>query len=365
MKKILLAGAAVTAMLAGATAAQAQTSPIEVRIGGDAFFEAGFVSEDNDAGKKSGDFRDRYRLNIVVTGKASNTLSYGARMRLKADNGGAGNVIDADRGYMFIDSSYGNIRLGTGPSYNDDIGGVYRPIDYQFLAENDQISAWAGDSALMAHTLADNGLGTKVIYVTPSFSGLSAGLSFTPDSASVLNEVNTGRSKSAGGWEDAWEVGLNYNNKFGDLSVAASLGYMAADSGVSTLEDLAAWQAGLSVGYKGFTLAGGYILKDGDNAGFIGTTSRYKSDTTLYNVGASYAFGNAVVGVGYMYGEREGSTTTAANLEQSVWSLGGNYVLAPGLSVGAEYAYVDISGDPTSVADNKANVFLLRTFAAF
>lgn len=375
MNRYLLAGAAAVALFAGATAAQAQTSPIEVRIGGDAYFEAGYVSEDNDAGKKDGDFRDRYRLNIVVTGKASDTLSYGARMRLRANAGGGANLIDADRGYMFINSkTFGAINLGTHTSYNDNEGYVTRPINYIFLAQFDNIGSWAGDTALMASSLTDNGLGTKIYYVTPTMSGFKAGLTFTPDSGSVLNNVSRDDVVATSRFENVWEAGLNYDNTFSGVRLRANVAYMTGEAKpVSTAaagqyEDLSAWQAGLMVDYAGVSAGVGYILKDGANGTApIAKTARYKSDTEIVNAGLSYTTGPLTVGMGYIYGEREGSVTTAANLEQTVWSLGAAYTVAPGLSVGAEYANVDITDGTsvTSATNNNANVFILRTFASF
>jgi hypothetical protein len=75
VRSALLLGAAtlslVSVMAAGPASAQ---SKFDVVIGGDAYFEAGYVDQDRDAGLRSTEFRNRLRLLVTPKAKADNGL---------------------------------------------------------------------------------------------------------------------------------------------------------------------------------------------------------------------------------------------------------------------------------------------------
>ncbi|WP_236783903.1 porin, partial [Azospirillum humicireducens] len=73
VNRYLLAGCAAVTLAAAAGAANAQAK-FDVKVSGDAYFEAGYVSQDLDANTRSTEFRNRLRLNIIPTAKADNGL---------------------------------------------------------------------------------------------------------------------------------------------------------------------------------------------------------------------------------------------------------------------------------------------------
>lgn len=369
MNRILLAGAAAIALTLGAGAANAQAK-FEVKLGGDAIFEAGFIGQDRDANTRSTDFWNRFRLNIVATGKADNGLEYGGRVRLR--NNTNDRVTESDRAYIFVSGGFGTVQAGTHTSWSDDHGSVFRPIDYHLgsLGFWDDATTWAASgngtgisSALANQTLTPQSRGTKIIYFSPRFAGFEIGASYTPQPASNFTSID--RTKNASNrYTDVWEAGVNYKGNFSGVSVDASAVYAAGRNDLSTFEGYRGYQLGAKVGYAGFTIGGGY---QNEGKGGLAKSATYKSDTAIWNVGVQYETGPITVGAGYEYGKREGLTTVSSDDKQDYYSIGAAYKVAPGLNVGAEYAYIKFKDEQrlASGGDDKANVVILRSWLQF
>lgn len=370
MNRILLAGAAAVALTLGAGAANAQAK-FEVKLGGDAFFQAGFVDQDRDVNRRSVDFNNRFRLNIVATAKADNGLEYGARLRLR--NNRSDRLTEADRGYIFVGGSFGTVQLGVNSTYSDNQGAVFRPIDFHFgsLGFWDEAPNWAStgngtgiNTALANVDLFAASRGTKILYFSPRFAGFEIGASYTPQPGDNFTSIDRTKNTAAGRYQDVWEVGVNYSNTFSGVKLDASAGYMAGRNENSLFEGYKGWQLGAKVGYAGFSLGGGYL-----NEGKSGLlkTSTYKSDLAVWNVGVQYETGPFTVGAGYTYGKQEGLTTVSSDDKQDFWTVGAAYKVAPGLNVGAEYSYIKFKDESRSVAggDDKANVVILKSWLQF
>ena len=378
MNRYLLAGCAAAALALGAGAANAQAK-FEVKVGGDAYFEAGYVDEDLDANKRNTEFRNRFRLVVTPSAKADNGLEYGARIRIRsnASNG----TLDADRAYMFVQGGFGQVQLGRVNSYNDQTG-LARPISWQPFGNYDFATnwdvgnmgagAWGVNNGSVANPLLNaDRLGSKIVYISPRFAGLQGGVSYTPrtDSSNAHTD-RTKRDLATVGiidnrFQDLVEVGANYTNNFGGVDLKASAGYMwgenknrQAGTGAS-YEDLRAWQVGAQVGYAGFVVGGGYTDL-GDSGQLSGAGLE---DAKMWNVGAQYTTGPLVVGVGYT-NTKDGISATA-DRTVNLYDVGVGYTVAPGLTVQAQYSYVDIEVDGVAGQDNEANVFLVRTLLAF
>lgn len=387
MNRILLAGSAVVALALGTGSAFAQ-SKFEVRMGGDAVFEAAATSQDRDTNRRSVDFVDRVRLNTVATGKADNGLQYGVRLRLRSMGGSGGsNTVDSDRAYIFVSGGFGQVKMGTTDSLNDDIIPGWAgttPYGWQtttlFLNFLGALHASGGNATsinttLMAQTLTDNSNASKVVYFSPKFSGFQVGGSYTPNSSS--SGYNIDRSETAtSGYQDIWEIGANYDNTFSGVGLKLIAGYMggqAKDAATTAREDLSALQVGGKISYAGFSIGGNYINKWDSG---LAKSYQNKDDQEIWSAGLEYVAGPVTIGGAYVHGKGNigtyGTATTTSggvtrytgSVEQSVWQLGALYTVAPGLLVGAEYNYIDADA-PGTVNDDKANVFMLRSAVVF
>ncbi|AWK86059.1 porin [Azospirillum thermophilum] len=395
MNRYLLAGSAAVALALGAGAANAQAK-FEVKVGGDAYFEAGFVDQDRDQGLRSTEFRNRMRLVVTPTAKADNGLEYGARLRLRSVGGGsAGRTTDNDRAYIFAQGTFGQVQLGVVNSFNDQTY-ITSPQDYLPLGIYDGVTAWIGGAAtgnaplfrgadiggglaslngsLLAQSLTVENNATKLVYISPRFAGFQAGFSYTPRNDSSNTDVNRVKPVISSNYNttftDLVEVGANYVNNFGGVDFKASAGYFwgkAADDVAGTnLKNLNAWQVGAQVGYAGFTVGGGYL--DYGKSGQNDVTGLFTESARVWTAGVQYATGPIVVGANYKEGKDAGDVAIRGNRKLQVVEVGVGYTVAPGLTLQAQYDYFKVDTDLSTATvdrDDKGNVVMVRSVLAF
>jgi predicted porin len=400
MNRYLLAGCAAVALAMGSGAANAQAK-FEVKLGGDVFAEWGYVDNDLDAGLRSTEMRNRFRFNLIPSAKADNGLEYGARIRVRADttnsnsSSGApavGRAMTHDRAYIFAQGGFGQVRIGTTNTYNDETI-VSRPIDYLPFGLFDQFTGFAA-TPINALGTSQSGVlnqgsvtwptfgdvATRIVYFSPRIAGFQLGASYTPRNDDSTNNVNrlertalATASAIAPSFQDLLEVGANYDQTFGAIRVKAGAGYYWGEATetvtggvVSTYKDMNAWQAGAQVGFAGATIGASYTdwgksgLRTGAAAGIFGDRAN------VWNVGAQYTMGPIVVGGGWMFAKDSGSTAFAGKREVNVYEVGASYTVAPGFAVQAQYDYFDIENEAGRAAiDDKGSVVILRTTLAF
>ncbi len=403
MNRGLLVAGSVLAAGFSCGEAMAQTK-FDIKIGGDYFFEAGYVGQDLQDGLRSTEFRNRLRLIVTPIAKADNGLEYGARLRLRA--AGGDRLTDADRVYLFANSPYGSLLAGVVDSFNNTVMAglpVARPVDFLPVVQFDNVVFFLGPTgqsvpgttrlagadifggplptlatSMLWPTLSASGSATKIAYHSPRFAGFQFGGSFTPRSDSSNADVNRVKAASvagaqfSGNFQDLVEVGVNYSNKFDAWSLGGSLGYQggktsASPSATDRFTDLRSWEAGLRVGYGGFAVGGSYTDygKSGQNK-LYGFTSASRN----WQVGAQYTVGPVVVGGGYLHGEDPGNLALAGKRSFSAYELGVGYTVAPGLLLQAQYDHFKSDSDKLSTpatgpADDKGNVVLVRSVMVF
>ncbi len=388
MNRYLLAGCAAAALALGAGAANAQAK-FEVKLGGDAYFEGGYVSQDRDTNLRSVEFRNRFRVIITPTAKADNGLEYGGRIRMRA-NAGAANArnMDADRAYIFAQGAFGQVQLGVTNSFNDATY-ITAPQDYLPLGIYDGVTAWIGAGAdisgglaslngsMLNQSLVTENNATKIVYFSPRFAGLQLGASYTPrnDSSNTdiarLEPTTTSATGFSGTFQDLVEVGANYSNTFGGVALKASAGYVWGDAANATVvgtnvKDLRSWQVGAQVGYAGFALGGSYT--DFGDSGQIQSAASNNDKARVWVVGAQYTAGPIVVGANYKNGQDAGSLAVPGKRKLEVYEIGAGYTVAPGLTLQAQYDYFQADSDRTTATNNlddEGHVVLVRTILAF
>ena len=377
MKKILLGTTAIAAAALYAQSAQAQ---ITVSLGGYTEFFGAYYDDDI-PGRTSREFQLETEIVVRADGKADNGLLYGAKVELQNSTGGtAGSTgVGTDEASVYLSGTWGRIELGDFDGAADTLA-IYAPLvgieqidgdAYDFLDTGTATPVRFGAQPFFGLVKApDSGDATKVMYLTPRFAGVQAGVSYATQNGSEAQSVVALKSQTAG-YKDFWEFGANYTGTFAGFSVAAgATGSMASGedrqfppftTAATQLEDFFAWQAGAQLGYAGFKFGGGYI--DGDDFGALRNTEA--GDATAWHVGASYTAGPFAVGVTYAdaEGAKAGFTTYASDYK--TYGGGVAYTLAPGFVVQADLMYVDedlVGVGPTNTgvtADNEGYVAVL------
>jgi outer membrane protein OmpU len=375
MKKILLGTTAIAAAALYAQSAQAQ---LTVSLGGYTEFFGAYYDDDV-PGRTSREFQLETEIVVRADGKADNGLLYGAKVELQ--NSTVASAVGTDEASVYLSGTWGRIELGDFDGAADTLA-IYAPLigieqidgdAYDFLTATDP----ATDITFGARPFfdlvkaPDSGDATKVMYLTPRFAGIQAGVSYATQNQSDAQNV-VALKENTPSYKDFWEFGANYSGTLAGFSLAvgatASMGsgedrQAPPFTAVTTqLEDFFAWQAGAQFGYGGLKFGGGYI--DGDDFGALRNTEA--GDATAWHVGASYTAGPFAVGV--TYADAEGAKADGVTYASDYKSYGGGvaYTLAPGLVIQGDLMYVDeevinasIPGSPSF--ENEGYVAVLST----
>lgn len=398
MKTSHFLGAGLVALCAGSAQAQSQ---FNLRIGGDYFFESGFVSESHKGNLRSTEFRERFRLTFAPTAKADNGLEYGSYLRVRFVAAGSN---DYDRAYMFARGRFGELRAGTVPSFDDEVNFPLsgQPTGWMPYAITNYALSWltplatgsngryyGADTAggisgalaiagpLWTNLIAERN-GSKLLYMSPRMAGLQIGATYTPQSTSGGLSVDRAKNGSPAGaqvttvFRDLAEIGANYIANIGPVQISAAGAIMHGQAATSTstadrYNDYTGWSARARVKYDILSVGGNYTYlgDSGQNRLFA-----YTGKTYNWHLGAQIAPGPWVFGAAYIYGEDPGQTSLPGSRKFKVHELGAGYNVAPGLMLQASYDYVIVDSDRVATAvtgspNSKANVVTLRTTLTF
>ncbi len=392
MRKLLLGTTAVAAAsLFGATYASAQEAPT-VRIGGYFEFSGAYISDNIDRinptrpfSRSKVDFRSDLEIVVTVAGKAANGLTYGAQIEMQMDNqpsaSGSG-IFDTDEAWMFISSptlgtlqagdqdSAGN-QLAVGPS-NFTAGGVGGIFD-DFLA---------GQPSIVTN-INDGNDATKIIYLSPQFFGFDFGVSYAPNAGEGerQNVLSGAFQRDKSFLQNEVSGGVRYRGTVGGIGLSASFSGMSAEepkftfpSGarINDSRNITAYTAGLSLTAFGLTVAGDYTFGNfsGNSAGRA-PLARGRDQSDAYTLGVLYTIG--AVRIGGFYGQAtQDNGPGVGDRTQTVYGIGADYTLAPGLALFTNLSRLVDKNSPDSTAANRllgrsrdADVFIVGSRLAF
>jgi len=419
MKKILLG---TSALIGAATffAGAALADDPKVTIGGFSTFEAGFIKSDDAGDQQKTAFRNENEIHFNVAGKTDGGLGYGAELDLNADINGAGAAsaasqgdtrsgLNARRTYGYLQGDqWGHLEYGSNDgvarTLKVDASNVARATggidgDWTYFADTNNTynnlptntanavtnaaNAAANASALSGQFAGGRSFitaprlpleqgssssfyndstvnNTKITYYTPRFAGFQLGVSYAPS----LNDSGQldGRDYNTGDVNNIWEGGLNYENQFDAIGVAAALtGELGKVSNITGVNDqnVEAYNAGAKVSYLGFSVAGSYgDWRDSENVD--GTTAKYWTGGLAYEING--------IGASLTYLGSKTDVTGQSNKFDD-FSLGVDYKLAPGLTPFVEWTYYDLNATGgaanTGQAENKGNVILVGSQLSF
>jgi len=400
MKKVLFASVALIAM---GTVAQA-AEPVKLSIGGYATQWAGYASNSDSAAygtgtgpmgsygtttsgsaanKRTGfDVQD----DVLISFTGSTKLDNGIGVSVEIDTNGTQGLNSHDntagnrnvkKSFVALSSAFGTVEVGE----QDNVGALIHNSSPDVGGIGGQDGNWmnwviapANFKETNQRTYAgDDRSANKIILISPTWQGLTAGFSYTPE----INVQQTGNTaipgsadyNSAGIAGDLYVYGLAYANTFGDVSVKADVG-----SGNANVANLHVYQGGLNVSYKGFTLGGSVLKRDIDSAKDGHYTNEGGSNTvvtgayaaqvaevgTLWDAGLSYVTGPYGVSLTYFHGEAAhatGGLTSASSYSYDTdhaLTLAGAYDLGPGVKLTESIFVVDYSGATGLAADKNS-----------
>lgn len=391
MKKTLLGASALVGVASFAAAPALAAEAPEISFSGALGYEAVWHDGDQEAAGTGLNITGNEQQSELVwsaTGTADNGLEYGANVQWRWLGAGAG-AGGFDESYMDFRGGFGRVYLGSEDGVSDLVAGT--------AGHTVQVGTWGTDgNNALRHFTVPGGMSTtlhyyqshagmtsdsnKIGYVTPSFGGFSAGISYSPDG-------NTGQAAGVnnGGAQKVTEIAAGYNGSFGDVSltVDGSYGFGSDEAGgtisgatlnnngtitagganTGDQEDIGAYQLGAMVGFAGFNVAGAY--GDNDDSGCLKATNNCDAGS-YWNLGAGYSFGPASVSVMYQEGTSDPDGDNQED-ESEIFHAGVSYTVAEGLSTYANYYNMDFQADGgTTLANrNEADILILGSRITF
>jgi hypothetical protein len=281
-------------------------------------------------------FTQEGEIHFVGQTKLDNGTSVGLTVELEAWNPSGANSTVIDEAFLFAFGDWGRVELGArdAASYRMYYGTPSALIGWGAIQHNHN---WANASVIANNKAYSRTMATtitpvwqdvnRINYFTPRFAGLQIGVGYAPKlnaSASALvptgpgagalvcgynNAININNCPTADyTYQDLFDIGANYLNKFGDFTVAlygafayanfvpgyAQIGGVgvASPANVITGANLQSWKqwvVGAQFGFAGFTVGGALGW---DNNGLGGNYyTGVDNDTRFYTAGIMYETG--------------------------------------------------------------------------
>lgn len=347
------------------------TSGTVIRLGGFFDFSMGNISDDADRGAVRGsgaqgrqrtDFRTESEINLYADGVAANGMRYGAVFELQMDamttTAGTGTGVDYDELYGFVKGSWGELRFGQEDSAASLLQ-IRRPAPL-WMGDSDAWDEFVVNSGYVIAGVGDGNDATKIIYLSPQFMGFDVGLSYAPNrfegEQTTIPTSTTAFQRDRTGLENEISAALRYRGTFGDFGVGASFVAQFADSGrlqasgvpvVSRDQNITTYAAGLLVRAYGFALGGDYTWGNYRTTPANGSIGSGLDGSDQWAVGLTYTLGALTLGGMYSQATQDNGGTVS-DRTQTYMGLGVAYVLAPGMTLFANYNQIKDENVPTA-----------------
>ena len=283
-----------------------------------------------------------------------NGIKFGINIQMEGSNGGGG-IDGIDESYMTISGSFGQFDIGSENSagYKSMVAG---PSTTALFINSPSISSFVPFSLVHAGSFRQAGLSSytevagnndinRITYYTPSFSGLTVGVSYAPSAGvNAQSGFNGDRNTVV---SDIFDIGVNYGGSFGgaDVSFGARWGTGNAPTGAGG--DPETWGIGAQGGFSGFSIGGSYA--ENDNGGVAGA-----GDQSGWSAGVQYDIpGPWTVGFEAYLGEAD--LGAAGDTEYSAYQLGARRNLGPGVNWDLSLTFVEAE-DATGTLDVEGTV---------
>ena len=452
MKKLLLGSTAL--VVGGLMAAPAMAAdPIKMGVGGYYTFygaagniDPTYAMNGSFTNYKGFGFIQEGEIHFIGQTKLDNGTSVGLTVELEAWNPSSATAnAQIDEAFLFAFGDWGRVELGSrdAATYRMYYGSPSALIGWGAIQHNHNwanLSAQANNKAYARMTATTNTPTwqdvNRINYFTPRFAGLQIGVGYAPklNAASAGGQAASGPGNPAGicgynnatnvdtcptadyAWQDVFDVGANYLNKFGDFTVAlyGAFAYASFVPGFGpvggvfpnvaanqiTGANLTAWKqwvVGAQFGFAGFTV-GGALGYDNNGLGCELLHRRRQRHPLLHrryhvrdrSVADVVPVGRCLQHQRQRLGERvvdhaghagpdaqhrrpravsrastapafNGNASTALNFgveSAQKFEVGVNYALGPGIKAVGGFMYNNIAGPSNAVSGNNWVVLL-------
>ena len=262
-----------------------------------------------------------------------NGLTFGVNVQMEGENNGGG-AIGIDETYMSISGdSFGRLDIGSENSagYKSMVAApgvtsmyINSPSISAFIPLSGVLPWNFRQAGLSAYTeVAGNNDVNRLTYYTPSFNGLTIGVSYARNNAG--NAVTAANNNQAAAVNDIFDIGLNYSQTFGSTSVSVGARYGTGDEVAAGASDPSTWGIGMQIGFGDFTVGGHYAENESLSAVGLNDQTGYSFGVT-YDAAGPWAF----EALAFM-GEYNNTGAGGNDEEYNAYRIGASRDLGPGV----------------------------------
>ncbi|PVA11389.1 porin [Pelagivirga sediminicola] len=280
-----------------------------------------------------------------------NGLTFGAHVEFEGEN--QTGFTQIDESYMTISSdTLGQIIIGSENSagYKSMVGApgvtsmyINSPSISTFIPFSAAYPGGFRQAGLSSYTeVGGNNDVQRLTYFTPSFNGLTVGISYAPTgSLNVRNSYGVDRNSVM---HDIFDIGVNYSQTFGTTSVTLAARYGTAESANTYVaSDPETWGVGAQLGFGDFTVGASYSKNDNDISGVpVGTAAA--GDSEGWSLGVTYDMAGPWAFEALTYQGEADAIDAAGNIsnnaEYEAYRIGASRDLGPGVSWDVYVAHV-------------------------
>jgi outer membrane protein OmpU len=343
-------------ILAHPFVAKADSSPIKLDLSGHIKMYGNYADQDGNANA----FDMLRDTDITFSGETtlSNGVTLGAVVNTDGDGGDSFDIEDS---FIFAESDWGRLSAGVedgsvfmlqvaAPSADDNVDGLepfVSPVNYSVTSLSGTDFEDTVSSSLLGYGNFLTAGTDKVTYITPVFSGLQGGISYTPDVANFSPSSNGTNGNATSDVLDeygsAWEGALRFENSPSEaFNYRLGGGYTSVGveqtNGASTVDTFTQWNFGLDIDVGTMGIGGAYTE---DNGGVVAN-----NDSKTYVIGVDYTMGAIKYGASWLNNVHEESATE--EIEANRLAAGLVYEYGPGLSFRGSVSHVAVDA-PSSL----------------
>ena len=328
MKKILLGTTALIAM--GMVSSQAVAADkISLSLGG--FMKQYVAVTDNDATTTAAapdaqnDVVSTYgNTEIYFSGKT--TLDNGLTVGVMVQNEGDRSNDNTDVSALTISSdSMGQLLIGGDTGAADKLMNVAPSVGPEDISGINGFAVNNGIGDIETRTSENKG--NKLRYLSPTFSGVTVGVSHTPSGGTANDKIVDGGSASR------TQAILAYSGEFSGVGVEFDIAREQIQQ--STQQT----RGGLVLAMGGFSVGGSYATFNEDDEGNsdANATTTISNDGKVWDFGVGYATGPYKFAVTYSDAEVDNTAADADEDTATTWSVGGSYDMGAGVNLVGQY----------------------------
>ena len=322
MKKALMGTTALVAaaVTTGVAADEMMAEPISLTIGGNSHWGIAVVDNEEDSDTTddvaiSNDVELRFHGKTIL----DNGVEVGIRIEIEGESSDKVPPAADEQGdetYMYLEGSFGTIRIGnddpaaaqmgTAAPYATYFYGINTPFWTTHISSGGSITTFAH-----ANTWNDP---ASVMYFSPVINGFQFGLSYAPEHGSEARSGTASRAKG----NELVSIGGRYDGAVGDAGVTVAGGYTSKDM-EGTGATVTDWAAGVVVSMSGVSVGGAYRSLDDDSGA---------DETIHFDAGIMYGEGPWTVSLNYGNASQD-----SEDVDTDFARLMGTYSIGPGISL--------------------------------